>query len=186
LLTKEEQELAANAQVLLTKNKIVQEVYELFGRLTEYYLVQATLLPEEVRKMHAKISKGENYLGLPWVMLDYPRHFASSNTFAVRTMFWWGHYFSVHLLLQGSYMQMLNVATLTSNSGWYFNNANDPWQHHFDENVVKPISTVDITSIEKQAVNGFFKISCYLPLSEWERAEAFLKERFIQAMIFIK
>src|SRR5436189_6462548 len=36
-----------------------------------------------------KISKGENYLGYPWQILDYPRVFEKENVFAFRTLCWW-------------------------------------------------------------------------------------------------
>ena len=49
-----------------------------------------------------KIAKGENYLQLPYVLLDYPRCFDKENIFAIRTMFWWGNFFSITLHLSGS------------------------------------------------------------------------------------
>ena len=63
-------------------------------------------LPAEVAEISPKISKGENYNGLPYVMFDYPRFFTKENVFAVRTFFWWANYFSVTLHLKGEYKEM--------------------------------------------------------------------------------
>ena len=53
-------------------------------------------LPVEFFDVSPKISRGEQYLGLPYVMLDYPRIFSKENVFAIRTFFWWGNYFQPH------------------------------------------------------------------------------------------
>ena len=50
-----------------------------------------------------KISKGENYKGLPWLVLDYPRYFNKEDIFAIRTLFWWGNFFSITLHISGKY-----------------------------------------------------------------------------------
>ena len=41
-------------------------------------------LPAEMLFHSPKISKGENYKGLPYVMLDYPRCFGKTDIFAIR------------------------------------------------------------------------------------------------------
>ena len=99
-LSEEELQLVQNAEWLLTKNRIISKVYEMFGSLADEYratIVNKRGLAEDVLKPAPKIFKGENYQGLPYVMLDYPRSFGKEDTFAVRTMFWWGHYFSITL-----------------------------------------------------------------------------------------
>ncbi len=74
-LSKDELELVTNAELILTKNRIIQKVYELFGELSIAYRELSKDLDEDLLHIPPKISKGENYLGLPWVMLDYPRNF---------------------------------------------------------------------------------------------------------------
>src|SRR5580700_4684754 len=96
-LSVEELELVENAEWILTKNRIIDKVQNLFGILavkmkTE---LETISLPDEPLQTNPKISKGENYNGLPYVILDYPRLFSKENVFAIRTMFWWGNYFSV-------------------------------------------------------------------------------------------
>src|SRR5437868_6529086 len=99
-----EMKLVTDPEVLLTKNRIIQKVYELFGGLAEDYkdvLKAAGLFTSN--EVVAKISRGENYKGLPYVMLDYPRQFAKVEVFAIRSFFWWGNFFSITLQLGGQY-----------------------------------------------------------------------------------
>ena len=64
-----------------------------------------------------KISKGENYRGLPYVMLDYPRLFGREEVLAIRTFFWWGHGFSVTLHLKGGYRERISAGIATTLGG---------------------------------------------------------------------
>ena len=65
-----------------------------------------------------KISKGEKYKGLPWVMLDYPRIFGKEDIMAIGTRFWWGHYFSVTLHLKGGYLRTYLPVILRGGECW--------------------------------------------------------------------
>ena len=38
-------------------------------------------------------------------MLDYPALFKKDEIFALRTMFWWGNFMSITLLLSGGYKE---------------------------------------------------------------------------------
>ena len=84
----EEAALMNNAAIILTKNRVIQKVYELFGAVSASCedLLRSATLPEEVRSVSPKISKGENYLGLPYVILDQPRYFSNKNVLAIRTI----------------------------------------------------------------------------------------------------
>jgi regulatory protein YycI of two-component signal transduction system YycFG len=72
-----EMQLVTDAALLLTKNKIINKVYSMFGDLSEEY--KRSISENNINVINlvnAKISKGENYQGLPYVMLDYPRQFS--------------------------------------------------------------------------------------------------------------
>src|SRR5471030_2477872 len=94
MLSPKEQELVLNTDWILTKNAVIQKVYALFGLLSASYQTMMETCPvpnrEEVLLRSPKISKGEQYEGLPWVMLDYPRHYLAADSFGIRTFFWWG------------------------------------------------------------------------------------------------
>ncbi len=75
LLTNRELQIVTDAEVLITKNKIIKKVVQLFAGLSAQYAHQAQASGYETQ-WSAKISRGENYCGLPYVILDYPREFS--------------------------------------------------------------------------------------------------------------
>lgn len=62
--------LVTNAEWILTKNEILGHIKTVFEELykEQLPLVQLSLLPAEVLRSGSKISRGENYLGLPWII----------------------------------------------------------------------------------------------------------------------
>lgn len=185
-----EQQLVSDPLWILTKNRIIEKVYLLFGHLSEQYKLNTSvqLLPAVVTGSGPKISKGENYEGLPYVMLDYPRCFGKEDVFAIRTFFWWGHFFSITLQLKGSYLQqylpalLANEKILRANNGW-MNVGNEEWQHHFRSNNMQLLQTHTETLKEKQVLKLAFQCS----LNNWDDAEKILTEKFqllLQAIQF--
>jgi len=173
-LSSAELALACNADLLLTKNLVIAKVYELFGQLSTNYQedIKRHSLPQEVLKATPKISRGENYLGLPWVMLDYPRHFAANDIFSIRTMFWWGRHFSQFILLKGKFIVPNIIECIIQapqKADWHICNGTDLWAHHFEPaNMVeiKNLTAKQIFEIIDQA--GFVKIGRKEPIEYWD------------------
>lgn len=152
-------ELLSDADLILTKNSILQKLKHF---LEEVQINQKTFLeknnskiPEEVLKVSPKISRGENYNGLPWLVLDYPRFFERENTFAIRTMFWWGNFFSITLHLSGRYKnefqnRICKNIIRSEYPDLYLCVGNKEWAHHFEENnyqEIKKIPEAELKSI---------------------------------------
>ena len=184
-LSKNESELVINSEFILTKNRIIEKVYTLFGLLSEDYKIKLlsckTILPSEVFSSSPKIYKGENYLNLPYVMLDYPRVFLKENVFGIRSVFWWGNYFSITLQLGGRFLQACRIrveANLKNEvNGDYFICINDaPWEHHFEESNYQSLKTID--SIETILNKPFIKIAKRHSLSEWNDAATFYRSNY--------
>ena len=181
-LTKFETELIGNAEVMLAKNRIIQKVVGLFAALSEEYVsVAATSLICQVNFKSPKISRGENYLSLPYVMLDYPRNFSKKDAFAIRTFFWWGQHISIHLYLSGIYKtkyrhKVENAINQGFLHGWFWCVNQNEWQHHFEEdNYLSMQQGFKATPHEK--VN-FLKIAKKIPLHKWNSSAETLLESF--------
>ncbi|MFT3827004.1 MAG: hypothetical protein QM731_23975 [Chitinophagaceae bacterium] len=183
-LSEEELELVQNAGWLLTKNNIVRKVFELFGEVAHHIrdIIPATKVPREALVASPKISKGENYLGLPYVMLDYPRLFDKSDFFAVRTFFWWGNYFSVTLHLKGRYKAMLgtvlnnNIELLTRHQ-FYICVGEDEWRHELTADNYVEISALPLATTEELLKSdGFCKLSATVSFQQWQQAREALIE----------
>lgn len=181
-LSATELDLVTNADVLLTKNTIIGKVVTAFGALASDMLLAVTSsnLPQTVQASTPKIARGENYLGLPWVMLDYPRVFAKQDVFAIRTFFWWGNCISVTLQLSGFYQQqfqaqLLKQLTVCDNEWLLCCNTQDTWQHHFEASNYKAFSQFTIQELSELP---FIKLAKKIPLQEWDNIDAFVKKSF--------
>jgi hypothetical protein len=181
-LSIEEIKLVTDPEVLLTKNKIIAKVTRLFGELAEEYKnIITTETISILAQNQAKISKGENYKGLPYVVLDYPRQFAKVDVFAIRTFFWWGNFFSITLHLSGQY-ETKYVSLIEKAIGenllddWYLGCADNAWQHHFENNNYKPVRAVKGLNL---SALGHIKIAKKIPLTQWDEIETFFKENFL-------
>lgn len=184
-LSARELDLVCNAAIILTKNNIITKLYDLFGGLSEYYLLEGNMYLNDDLKIHApKISRGENYEGLPWLMLDYPRYFKGGDFCSVRTFFWWGNFISITLQLKGKYQQQLLIETLQSEmSDWYLCCNQNEWQHHFREDNYKLVSSFSVEEINQLP---FIKLAAKISLTDFENAERFLKIHYQQLMEIIK
>jgi hypothetical protein len=180
-LSSYEIELVTDAEILLTKNQIIQKVSALFARLSEEYKECVnTGSSNRTDLINAKISKGENYKGLPYVILDYPRQFGRVDVFAIRTFFWWGNFFSITLQLSGEYrhthfsalQQAIDKDVFT---GWFLGCSDSAWEHHFESDNYESIEQGNNYSLEHLST---IKIAKKIPLNKWDEVELFLKDNF--------
>jgi hypothetical protein len=174
-LSEDELLLVQNAGVILTKNAIIQKITSLFSLITEEMKteLEKILLPPAIQITSPKISRGENYKGLPYVILDYPRVFTEENIFAVRTMFWWGNYFSMTLHLRGSYKEMFsglikrNISYLAEKN-FSICISSDQWQHELEGD--NYISLLRVTEKQLDDIienKQFLKLSAKIGFAQW-------------------
>ncbi len=187
-LSQTEMELVNNADLILTKNAILKKVNRLLGDLQvkqqQYLALHAAGLPVKVPGSSPKISKGENYKGLPYLILDYPRLFEHTNIFAVRTMFWWGNFFSVTLQLSGIYKKEAEEKLIVAyramkEKGYYCYINEDQWEHHFEPDNYTLISELSKNDFEKLVrEKSFIKLANKISLQQWDAAEEMLQGYF--------
>ena len=195
-LSAEEQLLVNNSVWILTKHTVIEKAIILLSGLSDKIrLVLATeknWLPQIISQSEPKISKGENYRRLPYVILDHPRCFDKENIFAVRTMFWWGNFFSITLHLSGIYKEQFSEA-LIKNTGrlqkedYYICINEDQWQHHFEPGnyfLVSKKITTEFEEIIKQ--QSFIKIARKFSLEQWNEMPMILENSFSKMMELIK
>lgn len=189
-LSPEEASLVENSSWLLTKHRIIEKVYGLFGVLSETYNTilpnYSTFIPDEVTSVSPKIYKGERYRQLPYVMMDHPRFFKQQDIFAIRSFFWWGNNFSIHMVLGGKYKILFEPyirkhIEFGSLNHWFLGISDDPWQHHFEMDNYQPVSELkrndhDLTS------GNYLKLGRWHPLNEWKAAPAFFNISFKQLL----
>lgn len=186
-LSPKELELVNNSDWILTKNAIIGKVYTLFGELSQAYTAQ---LKEQsfnapgVDLASAKIAKGDQYEGLPWVMLDQPRHFTHTDTFAIRSFFWWGNFCSITLQLSGRFAEQYGPGALNSfannpSEGWYTCINGDAWQHHFRADNYVPVTEGTALRFEERP---FIKLAKKIPLTDWNALPEFYECSFAEIL----
>ncbi|MGH2646237.1 MAG: hypothetical protein ACRDE8_01670 [Ginsengibacter sp.] len=193
-LSKLETELIQNKAWILTKQNIIKKVYQFFGKMHKIY---QEILDREIssiitsyKNTGGKISKGENYLGLPYVIMDYPGLFTKENIFAIRTMFWWGNFFSISLHLSGEKFQLQNnsprLLFFLKEKNFYMCVNEDEWQHHFERSNYIPVLNLNGNKFNEIVAGNFLKISKNIELNKWSDAPEFLEETFEAIIEFLK
>ncbi len=188
--------MVMNTDWILTKNAIIQKVCDLFGGLSQVY--DTVLHKYDVSNIYSfdshspKISKGEKYKGLPWVMLDYPRHYTKTDSFGIRSFFWWGNFCSITIQLSGCFQQhFVNSIQLyfqqkkldvMADSGWFICIGKDAWKHDFENNNYEPISEKMLKALPQLP---FIKLTKKIPLQEWDQLDNFFEQNYEEIMLML-
>lgn len=185
-LSSAETELMQNADIILTKNRVLEkmktlleEVQEKQTALVERY---SSINKSGIFNIHPKISRGENYLGLPYLVLDYPRHSTRNSFFFIRTMFWWGNFFSctLHLAKESKQQRERNIVdSYPALKDYYIAIKDDEWVHHLQESDYRKIASFEQHEFDA-ACKGldFIKIAYKHPLVEWQTGPTVLFEKW--------
>lgn len=181
-LSKNEMLLVCDPQFILTKNVIIQKVYELFGLLASDFVKHSNdsgLLSQNILSISPKIYRGEQYRELPYVMLDYPRYFSREHTLAIRCFFWWGNFFSINMHLSGDFLKLHGSGVLTRavKNNWKVSINNSPWEHHFEEDNFIEASRLNLSAVQLPEMK-FLKIAKNIPLAEWDNVYDFFSDNF--------
>ena len=175
-LSSAEMELMQNAEIILTKNRILEKMKLLLEEVQEVQIdfIKKIDLSSEIFNVSPKISKGENYLGLPYLILDFPRQSSENNFFFIRTMFWWGNFFSCTLHLSGNAKETFKERIkkwYPQLKDYYISISTDQWVHHLEESDYRKISSITKEQFEENCENlAHIKIAGRHSLSEWENA----------------
>ena len=184
-LTERELNILSDTDFLLTKVQVISKIEQLLSDIrSELRKVVGNVgfrFPHDADKVRGKISKGECYQKLPYLILDYPAYFTKADIFAFRTMFWWGNFFSCTLHLQGISLEkykenLVSSLEILKQHDFYISCGDTPWQYHYGSDNYVLLSTIDQTHI----INArFIKLSKKIPLSDWsevsKQATSFLK-----------
>jgi tRNA splicing endonuclease len=173
-LSAAEMALLCDAEIILTKNRIMEKAKELFASVQAG--MQQTTVAAPFSHIPPKISRGENYAGLPYLMLDYPRLFGQEDVFAIRSFFWWGNFFSSTLHLAGTWKRQLaphlsNAYVPLVQRGYFVQTGTDPWAHQFDGENFREVAA--FTAAEFAALvqeRPYIKIAARWPLESWPHA----------------
>lgn len=178
-LTERELVIIQDQEFLLTKARASAKIYNLLSKTRDELkkLVENSGLTTEQKSAFKtdKISRGENYLGLPYQVLDYPASFSQKDTFAYRTMFWWGNFFSATLHLEGQFLEHFRKQILHSldelvKIELFISVGATPWEYHYGADNYQPLSFDHQKHIESCS---FLKLSRKQSLENWKQLPEF-------------
>lgn len=189
----EELLLVQNSGLILTKNRIIEKISLGLGGLVlqmQHEVRKRTLIYEAFDQSGPKLSRGEKYQGLPYLMLDYPRMFDKKHILAIRTFFWWGYFCSITLHVKGRYQ--LQVSEKISYSldrlkekNFYISLHGDEWDHDITGKAYQPLTVASANAEELQQGN-FIKLSSKAAIGQWDVMEKELFEYFIELLKLIE
>ncbi len=116
-----------------------------------------------------QLTGGEDYRGLPYVVLDFPRHFSREEFLAMRTLFWWGHYVVYALILKGPWLSQVRDRLATAlpaleAAGVEATLAADPWDWRRGGGWTRPLRD-DADTRAWLGAAPFLKLMRFLPLA---------------------
>lgn len=192
-LSTEERLLMMDTRFILTKNAVLKKVELLFGAVSETIrqkVVALELKDSPLFVLSPKIAKGEQYQGLPWVMLDYPRIFTKTDTCAIRCFFWWGNYCTITLQLAGSYLHDYSplveifVKQHAGEGNWYLSEGEDQWQHQLEPTAYVAADSINETYWLQD--KSFLKLVKKIPLEQWDNIFPLLENNIISMLSVLK
>ena len=177
LFSNKEQKYLSNTDFLLTKREIIAKVRHLLegcSRELKAEFASGTYTIDSIYFSNGyKISRGENYKGLPYLVLDHPGYFVKEEVFSYRVIFWWGHLFSFSLHVAGKHLddatkQLLKQMNKPFCKNIYICINDSPWQYYFEPDNYQLVSSLSAESIQKiVSDHGFLKIARKSTLEEW-------------------
>lgn len=171
-LTNEELTVLKNTEFLRVKHLVIQKTVQLFDNLGDELRnnLKFNDINSELGTSY-KISRGENFKGFPYVVLDYPKIRTNSDPVLFRTILWWGNYISLNVLIRDpeKNLQEKLINRIDSiNKEWMFYSGSDPWDHNLDSGNYFIIKNDE--ELKNQVnENILLKISRKISLENWEK-----------------
>ena len=179
--TPEEFKIIQNSKFFFTKASVTKKIDVLLAKtrdeIKSFIEKEKLGFPKHVDSRTGKIFRGENYNGLPYLILDYPKYFGKDSVYAFRTFFWWGKFFSCTMHIS-PVPKNINYKQLFK-KGIYFCVNDNPWQYHYEKDnyiLIDKLSEKKIESILKK--NNFIKLSRKMNLKDYNKLPEFAKETF--------
>ncbi|UCH66717.1 MAG: hypothetical protein JSW63_06220 [Ignavibacterium sp.] len=183
-ITEKELSILRDTNFLLTKSAVLEKIYNLLeDTRTELIKVVNSSdfpFPKGTDTVTGKISRGENYKNLPYMVLDYPTLFSNESSFAFRTMVWWGNFFSSTLHLEGEALgkcrkELVDNINKLLDQEIFIGVGDTPWQYHYGEDNYLPITKEHSKFISNCK---FLKLSKKIEINEWQKLPLFTSNYF--------
>lgn len=114
-----------------------------------------------------KVTRGENYIDMPYVVLDVPQLKQQNIAGSLRIMFWWGHYISVQYFIRFD-ADKLKKLTNFSHKPYVISLAENLFNNNLDDAEFIPINNFKADEVTLPHLS---KICCKIDLTELSNLE---------------
>jgi hypothetical protein len=182
--------LLTNKDIYIKIQSLEAKVTELFGEIAQTLepIVEDfnSTVPDELRSKNPKISRGNNYNGLPWTILDFPRNFDKAGVFAFRLLCLRGNSFILTLHLSRKFYQnyknsIFENLELFKQNQYLITKGNSEWDHNINnENYIEiPINKNEIVEIKnKIELIQYIKFAKAIPFNEWNNLTSIIQAEY--------
>jgi hypothetical protein len=172
---------SANDKIQLLLNEVKNQLLGTIGK-------HEIAWPEGVDVVHGKLTRGENYLMRPWMVLDFPKLLDHDSIFAFRTLHWWGNGFSCTLQLHGDALEQCRGAliqnTLDLSGRGFFSCVNtNPWEHHDGLDNYRSVESFGDGGLQQHfRERTFIKLMRKLPVERYLELPTFAESSLVQVL----
>lgn len=157
-LTKHELDFISDPVWMSLKQQVIRNVGSALEGLGEWVMQEYF----SNSRLGFKITRGENYQEMPYVVLDAPQLKANELNGKLRIMFWWGHYISLQYFIE---TQAINLNRLKQ-TDYVLLTAGDLFNNALGHSGFTPVTRLD--HLPGLALT---KICTQVPFTEMERME---------------
>jgi hypothetical protein len=168
-LNRDELQLVSDPGIIERKKKITDLIIASFNELGKKVHSQAELPPFFSGLLNHnswKVTRGENFHGYPFILLDTPRLINTESPLAMRTLFWWGHHFSLHFMIRRPAPSAM-IEKHFDHSLLLYTGSNC-WEQNTGSEEFVPLSKQSFSAYRPHV---FFKMALNIPLHEHEELE---------------
>lgn len=172
--TNTELEVASDTNFFDVKRELTTKIVmtlEQYGEILLQEIISPMLQKQGIQRVGVKVSRGENFKGYPYIVLDCPKLQNTNTEIICRTIFRWGHSWSLHFTVQGKTFERINKSLPdflnVLATDWLVYTGENIWEQDTDSVFFVPmfsISEAAFTQTIKRQV--FCKIATKINLSD--------------------
>lgn len=162
-LTKHELSIISDADFMRTKQLLIKNISSYFKQIGEQLL---TKYYADSGLTH-KITRGENYLDMPYVVLDVPQLKPNNISRKLRIMAWWGHYVSLQYFIDANAKNLKHAMQLPAQNYKILTSQN------LFNNQLESADFAKPNQLHEQSFNNmqYTKIASIIPLTNLQNME---------------
>lgn len=161
----DELNLIADSGIILLKKSAIEKVVQLFHECGSRYQQE---FPESISAY--KISRGEAYRNLPYVVLDAPKIVSKNFDFVCRTLFWWGNFFSHNFIVR---TEMIEEDTLHDEQiqNWQVLTDSEIWNNQLNSEAYCLVSMLDPGEKSELVKQTYIRFGQTISLQDYDEIE---------------